>query len=122
MVLPIDTILGKLEMGEVYEYYDCPRLFMCKNEIGKDYIGLSVEDNDGYQVWIYVALSKDRLNNMEANKITLRDVFLTAEEKFVLEVTTYNSQPDTAHMLICADIQEKFLPEEGIFLMPAEKI
>ena len=118
MIFPVDTMLGELEMITEYEYYDCPRLFTCKNQIEKLYIGLSVEDNDDNQVWLYAALTPNRLAKAEKGEIDLRDVFLEAEEKFVLEVTTYNAdaEADTAHMMICNDIPETFLPTEGLFL------
>lgn len=116
MIFPTNTMLGELEMIKEYEYYDCPRLFTCKNEIGKPYIGLSVEDNDDSQVWLYASISPNRLAKAEKGEIDVRDVFLKAEEKFVLEVTTYNEKADTAHMMISKDIPETFLPTAGLFL------
>ena len=115
MIFPIGTVLGELEMITEYEYYDCPRLFTCKNQMGKPYVGLSVKDNDDNQVWLYVAISRKRLAKAERGEIDVREVFLEAEEKFVLEVTTYNDKADTARMVICKEIPETFLPIAELF-------
>jgi len=116
MVLPEDTLMGNLEMDKVYEYYDCPRLFSCKNEIGKNYIGLSVQDDDEWQMWIYVYVTPKRLGQIEKGDIELREAFTEAEESFVMGVTTYNDQPDTVDMILAKIIPDEMLPEKGMKL------
>ncbi len=117
MVLPIDTILGNLTMMTVYDYYDCPRLFSCKSEEGKLYIGMSIEDRDKEkcQLWFYALVSQRRLNDIEANKVELYDVFKNAEEHFVFGVKTCVDK-DTTEMIVCDDIPDMFLPSPGVML------
>jgi len=62
MILPEDTMLGKLNIGVTYEYYDCPRLFTCKNEYNQYYVAVSVEDIDTEMIWLYVRVSSNRLD------------------------------------------------------------
>lgn len=121
MIFPIDTILGELEMIKEYEYYDCPRLFTCKDETGKIYIGLSVKDGDGWQMWLYVHVTNDRLKKIENGDFDIRDAFVDAEECSVFGVTTYNEQPDTANWILSKLIPEEYLPYKGQTLIPAEK-
>lgn len=114
MVLPIDTILGTLTMMTVYDYYDCPRLFSCKSQEGKTYVAMSVEDRDKTQLWFYVLVSKQRLVNIEANKIDLYDVFKKAEDHYVFGVRT--GEIDEVDMVICKDIPDMVLPSPGVML------
>lgn len=44
-MLPKNTELGTLEYIEVYDYYDFPQFFSCKNESGDIFLGLAIEDN-----------------------------------------------------------------------------
>lgn len=117
MVLPIDTILGTLTMMTIYDHYDCPRLFSCKSDEGKLYVGMSIEDRDEdkTQLWFYVLVSQSRLNDIEANKVELYDVFKKAEEYFVFGVKTCVDK-DIVEMVICDDIPDEFLPDKGHLL------
>ena len=116
MIFPQNTILGELDMMTVYEYYDCPRLFSCKSREGKKYIGLSVEDREKVQLWLYVLISNQRLRDMEKGKIEMYDIFKQAEEHFVFGVKTFNDKPDEAVMLICDQLTDNLLPEKGMTL------
>ena len=91
----MNTILGELEMIKEYEYYDCPRLFSCKDKEDKKYIGLSVADEDGYQVWMYVFVSDKRLKEADTGEIDMHDVFVNAEGCSVYIVSTHNTMFDS---------------------------
>lgn len=41
-MLPENTILGTLEYIEVYDFYDTPQFFSCKNQKEEIYLGLAV--------------------------------------------------------------------------------
>lgn len=115
-MLPKDTVLGKIEMLSTYEYYDCPRLFSCKNQYGQHFIALSIEDRQEVMLWFYAQISEERLAEIEANKIELYDVFKKAEKQFVFGVRTCGAKPDEVGIVICSDIPDKFLPDKGYFL------
>jgi len=42
-MLPENTILGTLEYIEVYDFYDTPQFFSCKNQKEQIYLGLAVD-------------------------------------------------------------------------------
>jgi len=50
--LPRSTILGDLSVIEIYEYYDIPSLFSCKNSTGHIYLALSVDEDDASLTWM----------------------------------------------------------------------
>lgn len=43
-MLPENTILGTLEYVEVYDFYDTPQFFSCKNQKKEIYLGLAVKN------------------------------------------------------------------------------
>lgn len=43
-MLPENTILGTLEYTEVYDFYDTPQFFSCRNEKEDIYLGLAVDN------------------------------------------------------------------------------
>jgi hypothetical protein len=121
MIFPMNTILGELEMIKEYEYYDCPRLFSCKNEKDEKYLGLSVKDEDGYQVWMYVLVSDDRLKEADTGEIDMHDVFVNAEEYSVYIVSTHNTNFDSVISMASSCIPKEYLPYKGQTLTPAGK-
>lgn len=111
--LPINTILGKLETIEVYEYYDIPRLFTCLNQYGYYYMALSVSDTDLHHIWIYALVSKKRLKEIRVGEVDLHDVFKETEDRCVFKVTTLSNEPDTAIRVMCKDLTDEWLPIKG---------
>ena len=121
MYLPIDTELGKLEEVKVYDYYDCPRLFLCKDVDDQKFIGLSVAEKKHSMSWLYVKISEERLKRAEAGEIDLREIFLKAEEGIVLLVKTHREIPDGVFKMPSNLIPERYLSKEGSKLIPDKK-
>ena len=48
--LPERTILGQLEIIEVYDFYDKPVLFSCKNKSGLIFTVLCVDSSDSAEI------------------------------------------------------------------------
>lgn len=115
--LPIDTELGKLREIKVYDYYDCPRLFLCKDTNDQNFIGLSVADKKHSMSWLYVKISEERLERAEAGEIDLREIFLKAEKGIVLWVKTNREIPDGVFKMPSNMIPEKYLSKEGCKLI-----
>ena len=66
------TGLGKLEIVEIYVYYDQPVLFSCKSAAGHLYLGVAAEENDEHETWFYLTNLKDYCNfNQEIKTIKL---------------------------------------------------
>ena len=78
--------LGKLEMVEIYEYYDQPVLYSCKNTAGNLYLVVAADENDKYVTWLCVAVSAKRLNLIRTGKIDLYDAFAHPENAYTINV------------------------------------
>lgn len=108
-----NTIIGKLETVEVYEYYDIPRLFSCVNQYGYYYIALSVSDTTHCHIWLYALVSKKKLKEIRVGEVDLYDAFKQAEDGCVFKVTTLSGEPDTAIRVMCEDLTDEWLPTKG---------
>ncbi|MBI1926947.1 hypothetical protein HYR99_22220 [Candidatus Poribacteria bacterium] len=116
--LPQGTTLGKLEPIEVYEFYDQPLLFSCRNASGSIFLAVSIDENDDFETWLYVSMSPNRFRNVRSGAIDLHDAFADAEDGIVYEVRT---SYDVAGEVIVRNIPShglspKILPLPGEFL------
>jgi len=118
--LPQGTILGNLEMLEVYEFYDKPCLFSCRNVAGQIFLALWIDETAYADSWFYAPTSLKRFQQIVVGNIELRNAFLTAEDGFVFEVTIPYNQNNQSHIevaqIMCEGLEENKLPLAGEFL------
>jgi hypothetical protein len=115
--LPQATLLGHLKLLEIYEFYDLPRLFLCKNRSGQHYLALSVAEEENCHRWLYVAMSKSRLHRLRSGQFELRDAYVKAEDGMVFKVVTGSpTAPDTVEWIFCHNLSAEWLPLAGEFL------
>jgi hypothetical protein len=113
-VLPTDTFLGKLTIQAVYEYYDKPVLFTCQSAAQTQYLVILLDETDHSDMWLYVALSANRFDQVQRGEITLRDAFSQAEDDIVYEVTIFRSDhPTQIRVLPTSALSDDQLPAAG---------
>lgn len=116
-LLPQSTNLGKLEIIEVYEYYDAPCLFACRNQSEHLFLAVWSEQTTEFGTWLYVPISQRRLENVRSGNIELRDAFLNAEDGFVYKVLiSCDGSPDIVNFISCGELIDDWLPMSDEFL------
>lgn len=55
-MLPENTKLGNLEYLEIYDYYDFPIFFSCKNEKDEVYLGIWVDEINSGHVFLFAKI------------------------------------------------------------------
>ena len=101
--------LGKLEIIEVYEYYDQPVLYSCKNASGHFYLVVAATEDAQFLTWLCVAASTERLNLIRSGKIDLHDAFVNSENPYAIQVRV----PYEEHASVQTDfIQSNQIPED----------
>jgi hypothetical protein len=80
----VHPVLGKVHRQRTYLYYDQPVLFSAKSPTGRLYVVLLVEEEPGFDRWMLVPVSAERLREIEHGNVTLREAILTSEEGIVL--------------------------------------
>lgn len=116
-----NTFLGSLAIDEVYQYYDGPKLFSCSNNVGQGFLCFwlgEVDEPCFADEWLYVPISKTRLNKVKTGKIDLRDACLGAEDGYVwiVRVTTELTQTDTVKSREASSLEDDNLPVIGTAL------
>ena len=86
--LPKATVLGMLELVDIFEFYDVPRLFTAKSKTGALYLVVSVFDDGDEFEWLYIDISIDRINSLINKSICLYTAFTEPENGFLYKVNT----------------------------------
>ena len=116
-LLPESTHLGKLEIIEVYEYYDVPCLFACRNASEQIFLAVWASQTKGMGKWLYVPMSVGRFKSVRSGNIDIRDAFLSAEDGFVYEVILpCDDNFDRVIAVSCQELNDEWLPEAGELL------
>jgi hypothetical protein len=106
--------LGRLEIVEIYDYYNQPVLFFCKDADGNLYLVVAADENDEYETWLYANVSVDRLKLIHSDKIDLHDAFSNTEDGSVFQVKfPYNDSTPLAEFVKSNQISEDMLPDRN---------
>jgi hypothetical protein len=115
-MLPVNTILGELEIFEVYEYLDGPRLFAARNNIGTKYLAFWFDEEDDATGWLYLPLSEEKLNKLRRKKISLHSAYLEPETNYFLVYTASPPRKDSVEIATPDNISSDFFPPEGYYI------
>lgn len=118
--LPERTVLGQLEIIEVYDFYDQPALFSCKNKSGQTFIVVWVDSSEIADLWLYASVSSSRFQDARRGLIELRDIFTNSEDSFVYQVETpyENDLNASARVIYSNEIADDYLPEPKQIIQP----
>ncbi|MBY7969339.1 hypothetical protein KW445_06700 [Vibrio fluvialis] len=109
-----DKRLGTLDIHNVYEEYDGPKLFSAVNALGLYYLVYWIDELENGDVWLYVPMSKDRLDSIESGSRLLRDAFLYPEENSIFKIfTAFDGCSHTIALLSAEEISDDELPPVG---------
>lgn len=113
--LPERTMLGQLEIIKVYDFYDKPVLFSCKNKSGLIFIVICVDSSDFAEIWLYAPMSSSRFQSIVQGRVELRDIFIEPEDGFVYQVEIpYEDEVNVIVKTVdCNEIPDEYLPELG---------
>lgn len=113
--LPQLTHLGKLELIEVYEFYDQPILFSCRNASDTIFLGVFAAEDDNFETWLYVGVSPQRFNQIRSGAIDLHDAFSEVEDGviFQIQIPHNNGQMPVSTSVSASQISDDMLPLPG---------
>lgn len=114
-----DTVLGLLQISEVFFEYDGPRLFLAQNRAGNLYLANCVDEDEdeGTETYLYVSVSSERMNLVRSGYLTLRDAFTHAEDSFVYDITAQYGVSEPHNQLRTVPVNE--IPDEWLPLADA---
>ena len=110
--------LGRLEIIEIYDYYDQPILFACKNAAGHLHLVVAADEDEQYETWLYVEVSVERLNLIRSGTIDLHDAFAYPESECLFQVRFPYDNPTLPQV---ESIEANQIPED-MFPTPGESL
>jgi hypothetical protein len=116
--LPQSTSLGKLELIEVYEFYDQPILFSCRNASDTIFMAVFADENEEFETWLYASMSHHRFELIRSGEIDLHDVFSETEDgiAFQVQISSDDSTPPSVSHVLSSAIDADMLPIPGEFI------
>ncbi len=115
--LPQLTHLGKLELIEVYEFYDQPILFSCRNASDAIFIGVFADEDDDFETWLYIGVSPHRFQRIRSGAIDLHDAFSEVEDGVIFQIKIpHDGQIPASMPISAAQIPDNMLPLPGEFI------
>lgn len=107
--------LSRLEIVEIYAYYDQPVLFSCKNAAGHLCLVVAADENDQYETWLYAGVSPERLTLIRSGAIDLHDAFADPEDGCLLQVRFSYDAPTSPQIesIEANQVSEDMLPLPG---------
>lgn len=121
-MLPKNTSLGELEIAEVYEYIDGPRLFAARNNIGAMFLVFWCDEEKDATGWLYLPISEARLNSLRRKEITLNDAYREPETAYYLVYTGVPPRTDSALLFNSNAINSDFFPPTGYYIEYADVV
>ena len=114
--------LGELEIIEVYEYFNMPLLFSCKNLVSSFYIALCADDLPEHDMWLYTEVSLKRLNLIRSALDSVYNAFAKPEMGRLLKVTIphNNSATFNSEYVTPSELDENVFPPVSKYVVPKE--
>lgn len=121
--LPKKTLLGNIEIIEIYDFYDQPCLFLCKNKSGQNFLSLWIDELSDKQVWLYLPISKWRLREIFERSLDLKSAFQTSEDQLVYKVLIADdNESDEVVRVDCFSLTDEELPTAGEYIEISEDL
>lgn len=114
-----DTRYGSLYIKNIYEFFEEPRFFSVSNEVGGLFIVYWIGDDDDYDKWFIIPISKDRLEHLERKRIDINAALTYQEQRVYYQVNIpYDGSVEPEFFkLESASIAETIkLPKSGLYI------
>jgi hypothetical protein len=115
--LPTNSVLGELQIIKILDWYDGPRLFIAENTSGDRYVAFWADELESGSLWLYVAVSNDRIDSLLTSAIDLRQLYSDSEDGIVFKVFLHQDDHESSVQSVSiSTLDEDFLPLSGDFI------
>lgn len=118
--LPLNTMLGKLSMIQVLDWYDGPRLFIAENASGSFYIAFWADEQDNESVWLYSLVSESRIASVVSGKLDLRSIYTDPEDGIIFLIRLIDQEKASVKPIVPDELEQDLLPPSEDFLVSHE--
>lgn len=110
--------VGDLFIGEVFAYYDGPKLFALNKKDSEEPIFISywIGDEEDSQDWVLIPLTKKRVEDYKNNEIDLLHFLNIFNEENIYKLSfVFSSGEDIISEMTKEDISSILWPKEGLY-------
>lgn len=118
--LPLNTLLGKLRIVEILDWYDGPRLFVAENAAGNRYIAFWADEQEDVSLWLYSSVSESRISHLVSGKLALRNIYTEPEDEILFLVRLSHQVQSSVEVVSPDRIDVDLFPPDGDFLVSDE--
>ncbi|WP_422450686.1 MULTISPECIES: DUF6575 domain-containing protein [unclassified Endozoicomonas] len=112
----LNTEIKNLKPWEIFDFFEGPRFYSCKNQTGQIYLVHWVDDINDCDVWLYSKVSFEKYCALKNKKIDIRSCFEKPEEGFSYLVTVASKKEFNVDFIKSESYDPEWLPDEGEFL------
>ncbi|HDL8099887.1 TPA: hypothetical protein PXQ30_003914 [Yersinia enterocolitica] len=114
-----DTRFGSLYLKNIYEFFEEPRFFSVINEVGGLFIIYWIGDDDDFDKWFLIPISKERLEHLERKRIDIYSSLAYQEQKtfYQVNIPYDDTEEPTFIKHVASEISQKIkLPKTGLYI------
>jgi hypothetical protein len=104
------SLIKNLAPVEVFDYYDGPRFYSCRDTAGQLYLVYWVDESERGSSWLYLKVSHERYGAMRRGDLALSEVLSNPEEGIAFLVHT-ESSGFIVSQLTTDEIEPDWIPE-----------
>lgn len=106
----LPSMIRGLTPVEVFDYYDGPRFYSCRDVVGQLYLVYWVDELGTNTSWLYVRVSSERYAALKRGDVTIAAALSTPEDNTVLIVQS-DGQQFVVDQLTSTEINPDWLPD-----------
>ncbi len=88
----LNNLIKDLTPIEVFDYYDGPRFYSCRDKVGQVFLVYWIDETDDYDSWLYLRVSSERYSSLKSGNISIAKTLSTPEEGFAFVVNNYGAR------------------------------
>jgi len=114
VALPNSTLTGRLELLEIFEFYDGPKLFGCRNGVDQQFLGYWAGANDVGDIYWLVPTSRERYKMIRSGGVDLFTAISRPELGFLYRcVVSFANESTEAEAVPANHLPQELLPDPG---------
>ncbi|HLY84631.1 MAG TPA: DUF6575 domain-containing protein [Acidimicrobiales bacterium] len=102
-----------VEIDEVLDWHDGPSLFTGHDRDGRHYLAVQVAGTPMARRWMFAAISTVALRCVLIGDAEIRDAFRHSLTGYIETVSIDRAGRVTGSMLLCTELSDDLLPDEG---------
>ncbi|NOS75491.1 MAG: hypothetical protein HOP36_13375 [Methyloglobulus sp.] len=111
----LDSLIKDLNPIEVFDYYDGPRFYSCRDKVGQVFLVYWIDETDEYNAWLYLRVSPERYLSLKCGNISIAKALANPEEESAFVVKNYGTD-FSVEEISTAQIEADWLPPVSSFL------